>query len=116
LFPIIKEKLKDIQMVDEEDLFYRFAEYLTSISCKELDKVFDPKKIEKTKDIGKGRGSHEGSQREKSSKSRDKRRKREVKWMILFEGILRTQLNTRTQLYRGAEKSLPPTSSSLRRV
>jgi hypothetical protein len=40
LFPTIKEKLKDIQMVDEEDLFYRLQELLNGISCKELDKVF----------------------------------------------------------------------------
>jgi hypothetical protein len=31
LFPTIKEKLKDIQMADEEDLFYRVQEILNSI-------------------------------------------------------------------------------------
>jgi hypothetical protein len=41
LFPTIKEKPKDIQMVDEEDLFYRLQQILNSISRKELDKVFD---------------------------------------------------------------------------
>jgi hypothetical protein len=41
LFPTIKEKLKDIQMVGEEELFYRLQEILKSISRKELDKVFD---------------------------------------------------------------------------
>jgi hypothetical protein len=41
LFPTIKEKLKDIQMVAEEDLFSRLQDILTSISRKELDKVFD---------------------------------------------------------------------------
>jgi hypothetical protein len=41
LFPTIKEKPKGIQMVDEEDLFYRLQEILNSISRKELDKVFD---------------------------------------------------------------------------
>jgi hypothetical protein len=40
LFPTIKEKLKDIQMVDEEHLFYQLQEILKSISRKELDEVF----------------------------------------------------------------------------
>jgi hypothetical protein len=40
LLPTIKEKLKDIQMVDEEDLFDGLQEILNSISRKELDKVF----------------------------------------------------------------------------
>jgi hypothetical protein len=40
LFLRIKEKLKDIQMADEEDLFSRLQEILNSISRKELDKVF----------------------------------------------------------------------------
>jgi histone-lysine N-methyltransferase SETMAR len=40
LFPTIKEKLKGIQMVDEEDLFFRLQEILNSISRKELDQIF----------------------------------------------------------------------------
>jgi hypothetical protein len=40
LFATIKEKPKDIQMADEEDLFYRLQEILNSISGKELDKIF----------------------------------------------------------------------------
>jgi hypothetical protein len=40
LFPTIKEKLKDIQMVGEEDLFPRLQEKFNSISGIELDKVF----------------------------------------------------------------------------
>jgi hypothetical protein len=39
LFPTIKERLKNIQMVEEEDLFYRLQELLNGISCKELDQV-----------------------------------------------------------------------------
>jgi hypothetical protein len=41
LFPTIKEKLKDSQMVDEEDGFYRLQEILNSITGKQLDKLFD---------------------------------------------------------------------------
>jgi hypothetical protein len=41
LFLTIKAKPKDIQMVDEKDLFYRLQEILNSISRKELDKVVD---------------------------------------------------------------------------
>jgi hypothetical protein len=40
LFPTIKEKPKDIQMADEEALFYRLQAILHSISCEVLDKVF----------------------------------------------------------------------------
>jgi hypothetical protein len=40
LFPTIKEKPKDIQMADEEDLFYPLQETLKCISGKYLDKVF----------------------------------------------------------------------------
>jgi hypothetical protein len=40
LFLTIKEKPKDIQMTDEEDMFYRLQEILTRISRKELDMVF----------------------------------------------------------------------------
>jgi hypothetical protein len=38
--PIIKEKLKDIRMVDEGALFHRLHELLKAIPRKELDKVF----------------------------------------------------------------------------
>jgi hypothetical protein len=41
LFPTIKEKQKDIQMVDEEDLFYWLQEILNSISGKKSDRFFD---------------------------------------------------------------------------
>jgi hypothetical protein len=40
LFPTIREKPKDIQMADEEDLFYRLQQFFNSISAKELDTVF----------------------------------------------------------------------------
>jgi hypothetical protein len=40
LCPTIKEKPKDIQMADEEDLLYRLREILNSISAKELDQIF----------------------------------------------------------------------------
>jgi hypothetical protein len=40
LLPTIKEKLKDIQMVDEEDLFHRLQEILNNICHQQLDKVF----------------------------------------------------------------------------
>jgi hypothetical protein len=40
LFLTIKEKPKDIQMADEEDLFYRLEDILNRISRKELDEVF----------------------------------------------------------------------------
>jgi hypothetical protein len=41
LFPAIKEILADIQMVDEEDVFYRFRELMNEILVRELRKVFD---------------------------------------------------------------------------
>jgi hypothetical protein len=40
LFPTIKEKLKNIRMVDEKDLFDRLNELLKVISRKELRKIF----------------------------------------------------------------------------
>jgi hypothetical protein len=40
LFPPIKEKRKDIRMVDEGDLFDRLHELWKAIPRKELDKVF----------------------------------------------------------------------------
>jgi hypothetical protein len=39
-FLTVKEKLKDIEMVDEEDLFYRLQELLNDIPIRELRKVF----------------------------------------------------------------------------
>jgi hypothetical protein len=39
LFWTVKEKLKDIEMVDEEDLFYRLQELLNDIPIRELRKV-----------------------------------------------------------------------------
>jgi hypothetical protein len=41
LFPTIKERLADIQMVDEEDFFSRLREFLNEIPVRELGKVFD---------------------------------------------------------------------------
>jgi hypothetical protein len=38
LFPGVKEKLKNIRMVDEDDLFDRLQELLNEIPIKELDK------------------------------------------------------------------------------
>jgi histone-lysine N-methyltransferase SETMAR len=40
LFPTVKEKLKDIGMVDGEDLFYGLQELLNDIPIRELHKVF----------------------------------------------------------------------------
>jgi hypothetical protein len=40
LFSTIKAKLKNFEMIDEEDLFHRLQELLNGISRKELDKVF----------------------------------------------------------------------------
>jgi hypothetical protein len=36
----MKENLKDFEMVDEHDLFYRMQEILSGISINELNKVF----------------------------------------------------------------------------
>jgi hypothetical protein len=41
LFPIIKERLADIQIVDEKDLFDRLRALLNEIPLRELKKVFD---------------------------------------------------------------------------
>jgi hypothetical protein len=41
LFPTIEERLTDIQMVDEEDPFYRLRELLNEIPVRELRKVPD---------------------------------------------------------------------------
>jgi hypothetical protein len=41
LFPTTKERLTDIQMVDEEDLFSRLRELLNEIPVREFSKIFD---------------------------------------------------------------------------
>jgi hypothetical protein len=41
LLPTIKERLTDIQIVDEEDFFYRLRELLNEMPVRELRKVFD---------------------------------------------------------------------------
>jgi hypothetical protein len=41
LFSTIQERRTDIQMVDEEDLFYQLLELLSEILVRELRKVFD---------------------------------------------------------------------------
>jgi hypothetical protein len=41
LFPAIKERLTYIQMVDEEDLFYRLRELLNEVPVRELGKLLD---------------------------------------------------------------------------
>jgi hypothetical protein len=40
LSPTIKERLKDIQMVDKQDLVSRLEEFLSGIPRRELAKVF----------------------------------------------------------------------------
>jgi hypothetical protein len=56
LFPIVKEKLNDIEMVDEECLFYRLQELLNDIPIRELRKVFTGW-IKRLADVSKGDGS-----------------------------------------------------------
>jgi hypothetical protein len=41
LFPTSKERLTDVQMIDEEDLFYRLRELLNEIPVRELRMLFD---------------------------------------------------------------------------
>jgi hypothetical protein len=41
LFPTIKKRLTDIQMVDEEDLFYRLGKLLNEIPVRQLRKIFN---------------------------------------------------------------------------
>jgi hypothetical protein len=53
LFPTIKERLTDIRMVDEEDLFCRFRELLNEIPVRELRKVFDTR-IKRLTDVTRG--------------------------------------------------------------
>jgi hypothetical protein len=40
IFQIVKEKRKDMEMVDEGDLFYRLQDLLNDILIRELRKVF----------------------------------------------------------------------------
>jgi hypothetical protein len=56
LFPTVKEKLKDSEMVDEEDLFYRLQELLNDIPIRELCKIFTAW-IKRLVDMSKGDGS-----------------------------------------------------------
>jgi hypothetical protein len=60
LFSTVKEKLKDIEMVDEVDLFYRLQELLNDIPIRELRKVFTAW-IKRLVDASKRDGSY-GSQ------------------------------------------------------
>jgi hypothetical protein len=53
----VKEKLKDTEMVDEEDLFYRLQELLNDILIRELRKVFTSW-IKRLVDVSKGNGSY----------------------------------------------------------
>jgi hypothetical protein len=57
LSPTVKEKLKDIEMVDEEDLFYRLQERLSDIPIRELRNVFNAW-IKRLIDVSKGDGSY----------------------------------------------------------
>jgi hypothetical protein len=56
LFPTVTEKLKDIEMVDEEDLFYQLQEVLNDIPNRELRTVFTAW-IKRLFDVSKGDGS-----------------------------------------------------------
>jgi hypothetical protein len=57
LFPAVKEKLKDIEMVNEEYLFYRLQEPLNHIPIRELRTVFTAW-IKRLVDVSKGNGSY----------------------------------------------------------
>jgi hypothetical protein len=57
LFPAVKEKLKDIKMVDEEDLFYQLQELLNDTPIRELRKVFAGW-IKRLVDVSKGDRSY----------------------------------------------------------
>jgi hypothetical protein len=52
----VKEKLKDIEIVYEEDLFYRLQELLNDILIRELRKVFTVW-VKRLIDVSKGDGS-----------------------------------------------------------
>jgi hypothetical protein len=53
----VKEKLKDIEMVDEQDLFHRLQELLNGIPIGELRKAFTVW-IKRLLDLSKGDGSY----------------------------------------------------------
>jgi hypothetical protein len=53
----MKEKLKDIEVVDQEDLFYRLQERLNDITVRELHKVFTAW-IKRLVDVRKGDESY----------------------------------------------------------
>jgi hypothetical protein len=56
-FPTVKEQLKDIEMVDGADLFYRLQELLNDIPIRELRKVLTAW-IKRLVDASKGDGSY----------------------------------------------------------
>jgi hypothetical protein len=56
-FSTVKEKLKYIEMVDEEDLFYRLEELLNEVPIHELRKVFTAW-IKRLIDVNNGNGSY----------------------------------------------------------
>jgi transposase len=55
LFPSIKEKLKNIRIVEEDALFHRLQELLNEIPIKELRKAFDTC-INRLLDVSQGDG------------------------------------------------------------
>jgi hypothetical protein len=57
LFPTVKEKLKDIEIVDEEDFFYRLRELLSDIPIRELHKVLTAW-MKRLVDVSQGDGSY----------------------------------------------------------
>jgi hypothetical protein len=57
LFPAVKEKLKDIEMVNEENLSYRLRELLDDIPIRELNQVLTAW-IPRLVDVSKGHGSY----------------------------------------------------------
>jgi hypothetical protein len=57
LFPTVKEKLQDAEMVDKENLFYRLPELLNGIPIHELRKVFTAC-IERLVDVSTSDGRH----------------------------------------------------------
>jgi hypothetical protein len=57
LFQTVKEKLKDIEMVNEDNSFYRLQELLNDIPIHELRKVFSAW-MKQPFDVRKGNGSY----------------------------------------------------------
>jgi hypothetical protein len=57
MFPTIKEQLTDIQMVNDEDVFYWLRELLNEIPVRELRKVFDTW-IKRLTAVTRGDGSY----------------------------------------------------------